>query len=83
MGLFDKIFGSKNQKVLKKIQPLVNSINSLEEEYSLLTDEDLLSVLMMRSQAKSQRTSVAAQETHQEEQPIIDEVMVEEPEAGQ
>jgi len=41
MGLLDKIFGSKNQKVLKKIQPLVNSINSLEEEYSQLTDEDL------------------------------------------
>jgi preprotein translocase subunit SecA len=42
MGLLDKIFGSKNQKVLKKIQPLVNSINSLEEEYSQLTDEDLV-----------------------------------------
>ena len=41
MGLLDKIFGSKNQKVLKKIQPLVNSINSLEEEYSKLTIEDL------------------------------------------
>jgi len=43
MGLLDKIFGSKNQKVLKKIQPLVNSINSLEEEYSLLSDLDLRS----------------------------------------
>ena len=41
MGLLDKIFGSKNQKVLKKVQPLVNSINSLEEEYSLLDDTDL------------------------------------------
>ena len=41
MGLLDKIFGSKNQKVLKKIQPLVNSINSLEDEYSLLSDTDL------------------------------------------
>ncbi len=41
MGLLDKIFGSKNQKVLKKVQPLVNSINSLEEEYSLLDDKDL------------------------------------------
>ena len=41
MGLLDKIFGSKNQKVLKKIQPLVNSINSLEEGYSLLSDQDL------------------------------------------
>ncbi len=41
MGLLDKIFGSKNQKVLKKIQPLVNSINSLEEEYTNLTNDDL------------------------------------------
>ena len=40
-GLLDKIFGSKNQKVLKKIQPLVNSINSLEETFSLLSDQDL------------------------------------------
>ena len=41
MGLLDKIFGSKNQKVLKKIQPLVGSINSLEESYSLLSDDEL------------------------------------------
>ena len=41
MGLLDKIFGSKNQKVIKKIQPLVNSINSLEETFSLLSDQDL------------------------------------------
>ena len=41
MGLLDKIFGSKNQKVLKKIQPLVSSINSLEEDYASLSDEDL------------------------------------------
>ena len=41
MGLLHKIFGSKNQKVLKKIQPLVSSINSLEEDYASLSDEDL------------------------------------------
>ena len=41
MGLLDKIFGSKNQKVLKKVQPLVNSINSFEDSYALLNDEDL------------------------------------------
>ena len=41
MGLLDKIFGSKNQKTLKKVQPLVDAINSLEEEYSLLSDTDL------------------------------------------
>ena len=43
MGLLDKIFGSKNQKVLKKVQPLVNAINSLEEEFSLLADTELKS----------------------------------------
>ena len=41
MGLLDKIFGSKNQKILKKVQPLVNKINSLEDEFSLLGDNDL------------------------------------------
>ena len=40
MGLLDKIFGSKTKKI-KKIQPLVNSINSLEEEFSVLSDSDL------------------------------------------
>ena len=43
MGLLDKIFGSKNQKILKKVQPLVNAINSLEEEFSLLDDTELKS----------------------------------------
>ena len=43
MGLLDKIFGSKNQKVLKKVQPLVVAINSLEAEYSDLSDEELKS----------------------------------------
>ena len=43
MGVLDKIFGSKNQKILKKVQPLVNAINSLEEEYSLLDDTELKS----------------------------------------
>ena len=41
MGVLNKIFGSKNQKILKKVQPLVRAINSLEEDYSRLQDEDL------------------------------------------
>ena len=43
MGVLDKIFGSKNQKILKKVQPLVRAINGLEEDYSRLQDEDLKS----------------------------------------
>ena len=41
MGVLDKIFGSKNQKILKKVQPLVKAINALEEDFSRLQDEDL------------------------------------------
>ena len=41
MNFINKIFGSKSQKKLKKITPLVSSINDLENDYSLLGDEEL------------------------------------------
>ena len=41
MGVLDKIFGSKNQKILKKVQPLVRTINKLEDDFSRLEDDDL------------------------------------------
>jgi preprotein translocase subunit SecA len=36
-----KIFGSKNERELKRIQPIVESINSLEPSFKSLTDEQL------------------------------------------
>ena len=36
-----KVFGSKNERVIKKIQPLVNRINSLEPELGKLDDAAL------------------------------------------
>ena len=41
MGLFTKIFGTRSQREIKQIQPLVNKILSLEEEYSALSEEAL------------------------------------------
>ena len=41
MGLFSKIFGTPSQREIKKIQPLVDKILSLEDEYKNLTDEEL------------------------------------------
>src|SRR3989344_4408547 len=35
------IFGDENKKYLKKIQPIVEKINSLESEVSSLSDDDL------------------------------------------
>ena len=41
MSIFGKIFSSKTGKKLKKIEPLVKSINKLEENFSALSDSDL------------------------------------------
>ena len=41
MGLFTKIFGTRSQRELKKIQPLVDRILSLEDEYKALSEEAL------------------------------------------
>ncbi|MCK4690677.1 MAG: preprotein translocase subunit SecA, partial [Desulfuromonadales bacterium] len=40
-GLFKKIIGSKNERDLKRLQPLVEQINALEPEFEKLTDEQL------------------------------------------
>ena len=41
MGLFTKLFGTRSSREIKKIQPLVDRILSMEEEYKALTDEQL------------------------------------------
>jgi preprotein translocase subunit SecA len=41
MNILNKIFGDENNKTLKKIQPIVDKINSLEESISHLSDEEL------------------------------------------
>nr|NIV49139.1 DEAD/DEAH box helicase [Gammaproteobacteria bacterium] len=41
LNLFQKVFGSHNDRVLKKIFPLVDRINQLEAEYVSLSDEAL------------------------------------------
>ena len=41
MGLFDKLFGTRSQRELKKIQPTVDKILALEEPYKALSEEQL------------------------------------------
>jgi len=41
MGLFEKIFGTYSDRELKKIQPIADSVMSLEDEYSKLSDSEL------------------------------------------
>ena len=39
--IFAKVFGTSHQREMKKIQPIVNKINSLEAEMQNLSDEQL------------------------------------------
>ena len=39
--LTNKIFGTSNDRILKKIIPIVEKVNSLEKSYEKLSDEQL------------------------------------------
>ena len=41
MGLLAKLFGTSSAKELKRIEPIVQKIEALEEEYKNLTDAQL------------------------------------------
>ena len=41
MGLFTKLFGTRSEREIKKIQPTVDKILSLEAEYQALSEEEL------------------------------------------
>lgn len=41
MGLFEKVFGTPSTKELKKIEPIVDEVMSLEDKYKALSDEEL------------------------------------------
>ena len=41
MGLITKLFGTRSQRELKKIQPLVDAVLALEAEYAALSEEAL------------------------------------------
>ena len=41
MGLITKLFGTRSQRELKKIQPMVDAILALEPEYKALSEEQL------------------------------------------
>ncbi len=41
MGLFAKMFGTRSEREIKKIRPLVDKILSMEEQYKALSEEEL------------------------------------------
>ena len=41
MNMFSKVFGSRSQREVKRIMPLVDKIESLRPEMQKLSDEEL------------------------------------------
>ena len=41
MGIFKKLFGTRSEREIKKIRPMVDKVLALEAEYKALSDEDL------------------------------------------
>ncbi len=54
MGLITKIFGTHSQRELKKIQPTVDKILALEEQYQALSEEELKNKTQQLKQRLSQ-----------------------------
>ena len=64
MGLFEKIFGTHSEKELKKINPIVDAIEALDEKMQALSDEEL------RGKTQEFKDRLAAGET-------LDDILVE------
>ena len=41
MGIIAKLFGTRSQREIKRIQPIVDKILALEDEYKNLSEEEL------------------------------------------
>ena len=64
MGLFEKIFGTHSEKELKKIGPIVDAIEALDEKMQALSDEEL------KAKTQEFKDRLAAGET-------LDDILVE------
>ena len=45
MSILNKIFKSYSEKEVKRVKPIVDKINGLEEEMTKLTDEQLINII--------------------------------------
>ena len=67
LNIFKKIFGTKNDRELKRIRPLVGRCNELEAEISALSDAEL--------RAKTNEFRSRLQEATAGERKILDELL--------
>ncbi|HMF57884.1 MAG TPA: hypothetical protein VK619_16190, partial [Pyrinomonadaceae bacterium] len=74
-----KLFGSENQRYLKKIQPIINSINELEPSVQKLSDEELRARTAQFKERVAQAVEGAQdkEELKRLEREILDELLPE------
>src|SRR5256714_2256710 len=74
-----KLFGSENQRYLKKIQPIINSINELEPSVQKLSDEELRARTVQFKERVAQAVADAQdmEERKRREREILDELLPE------
>jgi len=58
MGLFTKLFGTRSEREIKRIRPLVDKILALEEEYKALSEEELKGKTVLFKQRLEQGESL-------------------------
>jgi preprotein translocase subunit SecA len=69
--ILKKILGSKNQREIKRLMPLVRQINELDEQFKALSDDDL------RAKTAAWKTELAAISDLREQWTKLDEILPE------
>jgi preprotein translocase subunit SecA len=69
--IIKKIVGSKNQREIKRMLPVVRRINELEQQYQSLSDDDL------RRMTAEWKARISAIEDYREQQKALDEILPE------
>ncbi len=77
MGFWEKIFGDPNLKIIKSIQPIVDKINSLEEEYKKKSDQELKEMTFDFQRRLGVFPGEEKNYSYEEQQKILDEILPE------
>ena len=59
MGLFNKLFGTRSEREVKKLEPTVNAVMALEDSYRKLTDEQLRAAVPLGRMARPEEIADA------------------------
>ena len=68
MGLFDKIFGTRSERELKKIRPIADKVLALENTYAALSEEERALEERKRLQIQQAQAAIERHRKELEEQ---------------